>query len=110
MTLKQCTAELTNRVKGTDNHTLLGVIRALHLRIHLRDLDEAANAVEKPRVQFVRPKIPTYDAQAGRITIVFIVDKVPRSLFLKPSSSSRRFWTTCASTVLRHSLLLSMKQ
>ena len=43
----QASKKLQEMIEKTDDTTLLGVIRALHLKIHLRDLDEAATKVEQ---------------------------------------------------------------
>jgi hypothetical protein len=66
--LLQVADELTNKVNSTDNFTLLGMIRALHLRIHLKDLDDAAAAFEKPRVKFVTGCSPRLMPVVGHIT------------------------------------------
>lgn len=47
--LFQAGAAFNSAVDDCDVITLLGIVRCLHLKIHLSDLDEAATAVEKPR-------------------------------------------------------------
>jgi len=41
-------AELTRLINSIDNVTLLGIVRNIHLRTHLRNLDDAATYVELP--------------------------------------------------------------
>jgi len=56
-------ALLTETINSTDNITLLGIVRAIHLRTHLRSLDEAATYVE----------LPMHQSESGILGSKFIV-------------------------------------
>lgn len=50
--LKQNENELNQAIQDADSIVLLGVTRALHIKIHLQDLDVEAVEVEQPRFPF----------------------------------------------------------
>jgi phosphoenolpyruvate carboxylase len=58
-------AALAAAIASKDDTTLLGIIRALHLKIHLKDLDEAAAKVERAPV----PSKSAYDLLESKLIV-----------------------------------------